>query len=105
MLESGKPRTSGRGAVMRTTFGGLCFRFTAKQNGRCAPFPVGTRDDKTRLKQCPGPYRLIGESLESFASFAGSPDGDVPNNRFTTGGRPYFSSVVTVPRRREREPA
>jgi hypothetical protein len=56
--------------------------------------------DKTEAT--PGPYRLIGEALESFAEFAIPEDEGAPN-RLTPDGRPYLSSRVTVPRRRERE--
>jgi hypothetical protein len=59
--------------------------------------------DKTEAT--PGPYRLIGESLESFAEFAAIPEDEGTPNRLTPDGRPYLSTAVTFPRRREREPA
>jgi hypothetical protein len=50
-----------------------------------------------------GPYRLIGEALESFAAsgMADLEDEGKPN-RLTPDGRPYLSSMPFFPRRRER---
>jgi hypothetical protein len=58
--------------------------------------------DKSEATQ--GPYRLIGESLESFAEFAAIPEDEGKPNRLTPDGRPYLSHSP-VRRRREREPA
>jgi hypothetical protein len=58
--------------------------------------------DKTEATT--GPYRLIGEALESFAAsaVAALENDDGRPNRLTPDGRPYFSTALTVPRRRER---
>jgi hypothetical protein len=58
-----------------------------------------------------GPYRLIGEALESFAASGMADSGDEGKpNRVTPDGIPFLSSLppgfgVRNPRRREREPA
>jgi hypothetical protein len=51
----------------------------------------------------PGPYRLIGESLESFSASAVSDlEDEGKPNRLTPDGRPYLSSAPAR-FRRERE--
>jgi hypothetical protein len=92
--------------MMRTTLGAE----PVFQVCRCAEWTLralsgGYAREADKSEAMPGPYRLIGESLESFAAFAGSPEDEVTPNRLSSSGRPYFSSVVTVPRRRERAPA
>jgi hypothetical protein len=53
-----------------------------------------------------GPYRLIGEALESFAASGMSDlEDEGKPNRFTPDGRPYLSCMPSFPRRREREVA
>jgi hypothetical protein len=61
-----------------------------------------------KIEATPGPYRLIGESIESFSEFAAIPEDEGKPNRLTPDGRPYLSSAL--PRharvaRRKREPA
>jgi hypothetical protein len=55
-----------------------------------------------------GPYRLIGEALESFAASTDASEDEGRPNRITPDGRPYLSSMVPgmgvrASRRRERE--
>jgi hypothetical protein len=47
-----------------------------------------------KTEATPGPYRLIGEALESFAAIAAAQMGDdAKPNAFTKDGRPYLSSL------------
>jgi hypothetical protein len=56
----------------------------------------------------PGPYKVVGEALEIFAAVLTGvlhpKDHGEFNYQFTADGRKYHSSMVRVPRRREREP-
>jgi hypothetical protein len=67
----------------------------------------GYAREPDKSEAMPGPYRLIGEALESFAAsgMADLEDGGAPN-RLTPDGRPYLSSLVPgfgarAPRRHE----
>jgi hypothetical protein len=55
----------------------------------------------------PGPYRLIGESLESFATVlsGAAQEHEGANFRFTKDGRKFLSSTVPLGRERKRESA
>jgi hypothetical protein len=52
-----------------------------------------------------GPYRLIGEALESFAAsgMGGLEDEGGKPNKLTPDGKPYLSHMPIFPRRRERQ--
>jgi hypothetical protein len=65
----------------------------------------GYAREPDKSEAMPGPYRLIGEALESFAASSAALEDDDKPNAFTKDGWPYFSSRATIPRRRERVPA
>jgi hypothetical protein len=66
----------------------------------------GYAREPDKSEAMPGPYRLIGEALESFAAsgMADLEDEGKPN-RLTPDGRPFLSCMPIFPRRRERAPA
>jgi hypothetical protein len=93
-------------SMLRTTLGDEpVFQVSRRAEWTLRALSGGYARESDKSDAMAGPYRLIGESLESFAAFAGSPEDEGIQNRLSSSGRPYFSSVVTVPRRREREPA
>jgi hypothetical protein len=96
--------------MLRTTFGSD----PVFQVSRCAGWTLralsgGYAREPDKTEATPGPYRLIGEPLESFAASAEASEGDRKHEaaftRFTPDGRRYLSSVVRVPRRHERAEA
>jgi hypothetical protein len=54
-----------------------------------------------------GPYRLIGEAIESFATVlsGGAQEREGTNFRFTEDGKKFLSSMVPLGRERKRETA
>jgi hypothetical protein len=73
--------------MMRTTLGAEpVFQVSRKAEWTLRAMSGGYAREADKSDATPGAYRLIGESLESFASFAGSPEDEGTPNRLTQGG-------------------
>jgi hypothetical protein len=83
--------------MMRTTLGAEpSFQVCRRAEWTLRALSGGYAREPDKSEATPGPYRLIGESLESFASFAASLEDDAPPNRLTPDGRPYLRALSTV---------